>query len=64
MMSSLAWISTSEACPARPPTLGWCRSIRVFGSAFLLPLAPAASRNAPIEAAIPRAVVTMSGLTN
>src|SRR5215216_634746 len=48
-MSSLAWISTSEACPARPPTLGWCRRMRVLGSAFLLPLAPAARRNAPIE---------------
>ena len=60
---SLAWISTSEACPASPPTLGWCRRILVFGSALLLPLAPAASRKAPIEAAMPSAGVTMSGLT-
>jgi hypothetical protein len=44
--------------------LGWCNSIRVFGRALRLPFVPAESRNAPIEAAIPRAVVATSHLMN
>ena len=35
-----------------------------LGSAKRLPLAPAASRKAPIEAAIPTHIVEMSGLMN
>ncbi len=42
----------------------WCSIILVLGSAALLPLAPAVSKNAPAEAAIPRAVVATSALTN
>ncbi len=42
---------------------GWCRSMRVFGSALLLPFVPDASRKAPADAAIPKAVVATSALT-
>jgi hypothetical protein len=38
--------------------------MRVLGSALLFPFVPAASKNAPAEAAMPRAVVATSALTN
>ena len=59
----LAWISMSEAWPWNPPS-GWWIITDEFGSAKRLPLAPAASRNAPIEAAMPTHSVETSGLMN
>ena len=49
---SWAWIWMSVAWPCEPPE-GWWIMMRAFGSAKRLPLAPAASRNAPMLAAMP-----------
>src|SRR6266545_2135108 len=49
---SRAWISMSDAVPWVPPE-GWCIMMRAWGNADRLPLRPAASRNEPIEAAMP-----------
>src|SRR5262249_15517617 len=49
-----AWIAMSAALPVTPPS-GWCIRILACGSAKRLPLVPAASRNSPIEAAMPMA---------
>jgi hypothetical protein len=38
--------------------------IFAFGSALLLPFAPAASSTAPIDMAVPTQIVRTSGLTN
>ena len=54
-----AWIRMSEAVPPRPPD-GWCIMMRLCGSAKRLPLAPADSRNWPIDAARPMATVATS----
>ena len=53
----------SEAWPWKPPS-GWWIITRELGSAKRLPLAPAQSRKAPIEAAWPMHSVDTSGLTN
>ena len=53
----------SVAEPPRPAE-GWCIRMRVFGSAKRLPGVPAVSRNWPIEAAMPMAMVTTSFLMN
>src|SRR5712664_1769635 len=53
---SRAWISMSAAVPWVPPD-GWCIMMRACGSAERFPLRPAASRNEPIEAAIPMQIV-------
>src|SRR5262247_114199 len=47
---SLAWISTSEACPWKPP-IGWWIMTREFGRQKRLSLSPAASSSAPMRAA-------------
>ncbi len=60
---SLAWISMSEAWPCAPPD-GWWIMIRALGSAKRLPFSPAASRNAPMLAAMPMHSVLTGGLTN
>ena len=62
-----AWILMSVAWPARPPPCppairGWWIRISELGSANRLPLAPLASRKAPIEAAIPMQMVDTSHL--
>ena len=56
---SFAWISMSVAWPRKPPS-GWWISTRECGSARRLPLAPAASRTAPMEAAWPMQIVATS----
>ena len=61
--SRSAWILMSEAEPARPAE-GWWIRISAFGSAKRLPGVPALSRNWPIEAARPMAMVTTSFLMN
>src|SRR5207245_2740406 len=53
---SRAWISMSEAVPCVPPD-GWCIMMRACGRAWRWPGRPAASRNDPIEAAIPMQLV-------
>src|SRR2546423_2120103 len=53
---SRAWISMSAAVPWVPPE-GWCIMMRAWGRAERFPLRPAASRNEPIEAAIPMQMV-------
>ena len=53
----------SVAWPCAPPD-GWWIMTREFGSAKRLPLAPAASRNAPMLAAMPMHSVETSGLMN
>src|SRR5881394_4080814 len=53
---SRAWISMSAAVPWVPPE-GWCIMMRAWGKAERLPLRPAASRNEPIDAAIPMQMV-------
>ena len=53
----------SDTWPENPPD-GWWMRIVEFGSAKRLPLAPAASRNAPIDAAMPTHSVDTSGLMN
>src|SRR5699024_9871985 len=57
-----ALILMSEAVPPIPPE-GWCIITRACGVAYRLPGVPEASRNCPIEAAIPIATVATSGLT-
>ena len=49
----------SLACPCAPPS-GWCIMILALGRDFLLPLAPAPRRKAPIEAAVPKQTVETS----
>ena len=49
---SAAAISMSDAVPCDPPE-GWWIMIRELGRALRLPVSPAVSRTAPIEAAIP-----------
>ena len=56
-----AWIWISVAWPWAPPE-GWWIMISAWGSALRLPFAPAASRNAPIEAAMPMHSVDTSHL--
>ena len=46
----------SAAVPCAPPE-GWWIMIRECGRALRLPLVPAASRNDPIEAAMPMQIV-------
>ena len=46
----------SDAVPCAPPD-GWWTMIRALVSALRLPLVPAASRNWPIDAAIPMQIV-------
>ena len=53
----------SLACPSKPPQSWWMR-IFAFGSAIRLPFAPAASRSAPRDIAIPTEMVVIAGLTN
>ncbi len=53
---SLAWISMSAAVPCVPPD-GWWIMMRECGSAERRPALPAASRNDPIDAAIPMQIV-------
>jgi hypothetical protein len=53
LSSSRAWISTSVAWPPMPEVQGWWMRMRQLGSAVRLPLAPAASSTAAIEAAWP-----------
>ncbi len=43
---------------------GWWIMIREFGKLNRLPFVPAASRTAPMDAACPTQIVTMSGRTN
>ena len=62
-MISRAVISMSEACPCAPPS-GWWIITREWGSAERLPLAPAVSSTAPIEAASPVQMVATSELTS
>ena len=50
----------SEAVPPTPAD-GWCIRTRACGRADRLPGAPAVSRNWPIDAARPIAVVATSG---
>ena len=57
---SFACISMSVACPLVPPS-GWCIMILECGRAYLLPLAPQLSKNAPIDAACPTHIVQISG---
>ena len=45
------------------PLLGWWIMIRQLGSPMRLPRVPAASSQAPIEAAWPTQIVAMSGRT-
>lgn len=59
--SCSAWIRMSVAEPPRPAE-GWCIRMLAFGSEKRLPLAPAVSRNWPIDAAMPIAMVTTSFL--
>ena len=63
-MASRARISTSEAWPPNPGVHSWWIRIFPFGSELRLPLAPPASRTAPIDIAIPTHIVRTSGLTN
>src|SRR5438105_3202063 len=58
---SFAWMSISVACPWTPPNGSWIM-IRAWGSAKRLPLAPAASSSAPIDAACPMQIVEIAGL--
>ncbi len=53
----------SAAVPDEPPE-GWWIMMREFGSAERLPSAPAESRNAPIEAAIPMQIVATGAFMN
>ena len=53
----------SEAWPEKPPE-GWWIITRELGRTKRLPLAPAASRNAPMLAASPVHSVDTSGLMN
>ena len=53
----------SETWPWKPPEGWWIITVEL-GSAKRLPLVPAASRNAPIEAAMPTHSVETSGLMN
>ena len=53
---SRAAISMSAAVPCDPLD-GWWIMIRAFGRAARFPLAPVASKKAPIEAAIPMQIV-------
>ena len=46
-----------------PPISGWWSMTWLLGRTYRLPFVPADRRNEPIEAAMPKAVVTMSGLT-
>ena len=52
----------SVAWPWTPPS-GWWIMMREFGRAKRLPLAPAASRTAPIDAAWPMQIVATSRRT-
>jgi hypothetical protein len=52
----------SVAWPCTPPR-GWWIMMRACGSEKRLPLAPAHSSSAPIEAACPMQMVEMAGLT-
>ena len=56
-----AWMAMSAAVPPMPPD-SWCIMIRACGSANRLPGVPAQSRNWPIEAAMPMAMVATSFL--
>src|SRR6185369_8329523 len=58
-----AWRSISDTWPWKPPEGWWIRIVE-FGSANRLPRVPAASRNAPIEAAMPMQRVETSGRMN
>ena len=59
----MAWISTSAAWPCAPPS-GWWIMMRAFGSDRRLPGAPAPSRKAPMDAAVPKQTVDTSQGTN
>ena len=59
---SFACSSMSLACPPNPP-LGWWIMMREWGREKRFPFAPAASRSAPIEAAMPMQVVETCGFT-
>ncbi|MNW04327.1 hypothetical protein D3C71_2004060 [compost metagenome] len=63
LMMRLARIWMSEAWPSAPPS-GWWIITSLLGRAKRLPLAPAVSRNAPMEAAIPTQMVETSALMN
>src|SRR5438128_1251827 len=58
---SRAWMSMSVAWPCAPPS-GWWIRIRECGRANRLPLAPAQSRSAAIEAAWPMQLVEVAAL--
>src|SRR6266545_3891726 len=51
----------SLASPSKPPQSWWMR-ILAFGSAIRFPRVPPASRSAPIDIAIPTAIVAIRGL--
>ena len=51
----------SDACPRTPPS-GWWIITSLLGRAKRLPFVPAASRNAPMLAAMPTQMVETSGL--
>ena len=53
---SFIWITASGALPRKPPEPWWIM-IRLFGSAYRLPGAPAASSTAAIDAAMPMQIV-------
>jgi hypothetical protein len=55
-------MSASGALPRNPPE-PWWTMIRLFGSAYRLPLAPAASSTAAIDAAIPMQIVETGART-
>mmetsp|Transcript_14104 Transcript_14104/g.38624 ORF Transcript_14104/g.38624 Transcript_14104/m.38624 type:complete len:202 (+) Transcript_14104:260-865(+) len=56
---SRAWMRTSAACPCAPPS-GWWIIMREFGRLLRFPLAPAANKKEPIDAAIPKQTVSTS----
>jgi hypothetical protein len=61
---SRAAMSMSVACPAKPDRSGWWITMREFGREKRLPLVPAASSTAAMDAAWPMQKVCTSGLTN
>ena len=62
-MTSRAWISMSVAWPSKPLESWWMRILEL-GSVKRLPLAPPASRMAPMLMAMPQQMVLTSGLMN
>ena len=61
-MVSVITLSMMARRPRAPPS-GWWIMISALGRALRLPFAPAASKNAPMEAAMPTHTVETSHLT-